>query len=114
MLPDESDFSDSLTRARREHRHALQRRDDDAARLLQSAIAALEATTPDTPATLEPRPQMSVHEAAAQRIHACRPGLPVATIVEAVRHAMIALTVAAGEQPLTEQVEAFALNRLDQ
>ena len=113
MLPDETEFTDSLMRARREHRHALQRRDADAARLLQSAIAALDATQADSPTAVDRPPRMPVHEAAARRIHACRPDLPLATIVRAARRAGIALAVATGEQPSTEQLEAHVLARLD-
>jgi hypothetical protein len=113
MLPDETELTDSLTRARREHRHAVLRRDDEAARLLQSAIAALEQSTRPAPAAVPEPPRTPMDELVARRIHACRPDIPFATIVRAAREAAIQLAVSTGERPSPEQVEAAALAHLD-
>jgi hypothetical protein len=114
MLPDETEFTDSLTRARREHRHALLRHDEDAARLLQSAIAALEQATAPAPAAVPQPPRIPMDELVARRIHAGRPDIPFATIVGATRKAAIQIAVATGEHPSPEQVEALVITRLDE
>src|SRR5436305_15293932 len=105
MLPDETELTDSLTRARREHRHALQRCDDDAARLLQSAIAALEQWTSPASAAVPEAPRAPLDELVARCIHAYRPDIPFTRIVRATREAAIQLAVSTGERPSPEQVE---------
>jgi len=102
-----ADRADSLARARREHAYADLRQDDSATRLLQRAIATLEAL--DEPA--DERIAAS-YSAVVTRLQARLPDMPHEQVVHAVRESAVAVAVATMRMPTPERVEVEALARL--